>query len=133
MGRYTPEKSESDNLARQFFEDEDPNSLGGSRQDDLALLKHKGLKGEEAGIARLVAFTVRNQLYTYWRKAERHIEKFRGKTGLDISPRVVKAYLVMPAAQRLITERVMGYFPEVGISCVGEWQGIVVFEISYAD
>lgn len=82
-----------------------------SRKEIWEAIKQESFVARCPCIARLITFTVSNQLCTYWNKREKHIEKFcrLTRTKQDINPRRSTAFLVLPADRVQMARRVLHF------------------------
>ena len=123
--------SERDADINYRYKEENYDLCGKPRKEVWEVVTRQGFAPGEQGIARLVAFTVSNQLYTYWWRAEKHIQKFRQKTAANVSPSCLEAFLVLPAEYEPIAKRIIASFREIPVPRVTRHGKISVFEISY--
>jgi hypothetical protein len=105
-----------------------------SRQEVWRRLQDDGL-GDPPGISRLVAFTVSNQLYGYWRRSQEHITKFQIMTKIRVEQRYgVTALLALPSEYSQAAQALLEWFRDRRmIKSFGERRcGIIsLYEISY--
>ena len=129
-------KSPAERDAAIHFDSEhsyvDVNGL--TREEIWNLIKEQDFATESPGMARLVAFTVTSQLYTYWLKREEHLKRFKRKKRKEISPLQVRASLVMPVESRAFTVRILESLRNAGLVAAfspTDWQKLCVVEIEY--
>lgn len=126
--------SEKDADIRYKYKRSNYDLAGKSRKEIWEAVSEQGFVTRSPRIARLVALTVSNQLYTYWQQTAKHIEKSCSKTRKNIFPTRVTTFLVMPPEHKPIAIKILEYFRDSqmiqGFSAE-DYREICVLRITY--
>ena len=125
--------SEKDAAIGFRYKQWDYNLAGKSRKEIWESLNQKGCVGEARGIEKLIAFTVSNQLYRYWRLRGEHIKKFCGRGKPVVHPKRVSAFLALPTTYEKIATRIIGCLRDYGVKIGFKQRAgrLLVVEIRY--